>query len=45
LDNESCDIRFSQYDAAADGNQVGSTVTQANAAISDGLFTAERRPR
>ena len=37
----SCDFQFSLYDAVTDGGQVGSTVTETNVSVADGLFTVE----
>ena len=34
-----CDMQFSLYDALSAGSQVGSTLTQGNVAVADGLFT------
>ena len=34
-----CDMQFSLYDALSAGSQVGSTLTQSNVAVADGLFT------
>ena len=39
--NDTCDIQFSLYDAATDGEQVGSTVTKSAVDITGGLFTVE----
>ena len=38
--NDTCDLSFTLYDAAHDGNQVGSPVTRTNVLISEGLFSA-----
>jgi hypothetical protein len=35
-----CDFHFSLYDAASDGTQVGSTLTQTGIELSDGRFSA-----
>ncbi len=35
------DFRFRLYDASSGGNQIGTTVTQDNLAVSDGLFTTD----
>ncbi|MDQ7029935.1 MAG: tail fiber domain-containing protein [Ardenticatenia bacterium] len=37
--SDTCDFQFSLWDASGGGNQVGSTLTKANVAVSDGLFT------
>ena len=37
--NETCDFRFTLYDAAAGGSQVGSVVTRSGVPVSAGLFT------
>jgi hypothetical protein len=37
--NDTCDLRFTLYDAANDGTQIGLPVTRTNVVIDDGLFT------
>lgn len=39
--NGSYDLQFKLFDAAAGGSQVGATVTLADQAVTDGLFTVE----
>jgi hypothetical protein len=37
--SDTCDLSFTLYDAAHDGNQVGSPVTRTNVLIGEGLFS------
>ncbi|MBX3378184.1 MAG: hypothetical protein KF678_14410 [Phycisphaeraceae bacterium] len=39
--NGSADIRFTLWDSAAGGSQIGSTLTVANATLVNGLFTVD----
>ena len=39
--NGTCDFRFSLWDAASGGSQVGSTVTKSGVSVSNGLFSAD----
>ena len=39
--NGSCDFQFGLYDALTAGNQIGTTQTQTNVTVSNGLFTTQ----
>ena len=39
--NGSCDMQFSLWDAASIGTQIGTTQTQTNVSVSNGLFTTQ----